>query len=199
MVEENKKEETKEEKQGEKVEEAKSASPEAVEDKKATESKEEKTKEVKEEPKKEQKEEKKEKPEEKEEVEVPEKFKEIVEKIEKMSVMDLAELVKILEKKFGVTAASQVAAVPISDGTADDESPAEEKTEFNIELKEVGSQKIQVIKAVRDVTEKGLKESKDLVDAAADSPQIVRENVKKEEAEEIRKKFEEAGAKVELK
>lgn len=131
-----------------------------------------------------------------EKVEVPKKFKELVEKIEKMSVMDLAELVKILEKKFGVTAASQVVAAPVS---GDTESPAEEKTEFNIELKEIGSQKIQVIKAVRDITQKGLKESKDLVDAAANSPQVVKENVKKEEAEEIKKKFEEAGAKVELK
>ena len=120
-------------------------------------------------------EEKKEEKEEKE-VEVPEKFKELVEKVEKMSVMDLAELVKILEKKFGVTAAPQVAAVAPA-GTAGAEAQAEEKTEFNIELKEIGSQKIQVIKVVRDITEKGLKESKDLVDAAASSPQIVKENV----------------------
>jgi len=136
---------------------------------------------------------------EKKEVKVPEKFKEIIEKIEKMSVMDLAEMVKILEKKFGVTAAPQVVAAAPSAGTAGAEGQAEEKTEFNIELKEIGSQKIQVIKVVRDATGKGLKESKDLVDAAASSPQVVKENVKKEEAEEMKKKFEEAGAKVELK
>jgi len=163
--------------------------------------KEEKSPEAKEEKKVEEpKEEKKEKPEKKEqEVKVPEKFKDIVEKVEKMSVMDLAELVKILEKKFGVTAASQAVAVAVPNGAAGAESQAEEKTEFNIELKEIGSQKIQVIKAVRDITGKGLKESKDLVDAAASSPQVVKENVKKEEAEEMKKKFEEAGAKVELK
>ncbi len=131
---------------------------------------------------------------------VPEKFKDLVEKIEKLSVLDLAELVKILEKKFGVTAQAQVVAAPTAVTGAEGAAPAaEEKTVFNIELKEVGDKKIEVIKVVRDVTGKGLKEAKDLVDAAASSPQMVKENAKKEEAEEIKKKLETAGAKVELK
>lgn len=133
----------------------------------------------------------------KETVEVPEKFKNLVQEIEKMSVMDLAELVKILEEKFGVSAQAPVAAAPAA-GQAG-EAPAEEKTSFNIELKGVGEKKIDVIKVVRDVTEKGLKEAKDMVDAAASEPQMVKENAKKEEAEEIKKKFEAAGAQVELK
>lgn len=129
--------------------------------------------------------------------EIPAKFEKLVGEIEKMSVLDLAELVKILEKKFGVSAAAPVAvaAAPAAGAAA----PAEEKTTFNVELKEVGAKKIDVIKVVRDVTAKGLKESKDLVDAAAAAPQLVKENVKKEEAEDIKKKFEAAGAKVELK
>jgi large subunit ribosomal protein L7/L12 len=131
-----------------------------------------------------------------EKVEIPAKFKSLVEEIEKMSVLDLAELVKILEKKFGVSAAAPVA---VAAGPAAGAAPAEEKSVFNIELKEVGAKKIDVIKVVRDVTAKGLKESKDLVDAAAAAPQMVKENVKKEEAEQIKKKFEAAGAKVELK
>ena len=130
-------------------------------------------------------------------VEVPEKFKKIVEEIEKMSVLDLSELVKILEEKFGVSAAAQVVAAPAAGGA--EAEAAEEKTEFTVELKEIGAKKIEVIKAVRDITAKGLKEAKDLVDAAASAPQVVKENVKKEEAEEMKKKFEEAGAKVELK
>jgi len=132
----------------------------------------------------------------KEKIEIPKKFEDIVKKIEEMSVLDLAELVKILEKKFGVSAAPQVVAAPVAPTAA----PAvEEKTVFNIVLNSVGDKKIEVIKAVRDVTGKGLKESKDLVDAAATGPQVVKENSKKEEAEEIKKKFEAAGAKVELK
>ena len=132
-----------------------------------------------------------------EKVEVPAKFKGLVEEIEKMSVLDLAELVKILEKKFGVSAAAPmaVAAAPVGAETG----PVEEKTSFNVELKEVGAQKIEVIKVVRDITAKGLKESKDLVDAAASAPQMVKEGVKKEEAEQIKAKFEAAGAKVEIK
>ncbi len=199
MTEENKKEEKTEEKIENKKEEVKSVSPETTEDKTedkkvVKDQKEEKTEEKK--PASAKATEGKEK---EVEVKVPEKFKGLVEKIEKMSVMDLAEMVKILEKKFGVTAAPQVVAAAPSAGTAGAEGQAEEKTEFNIELKEIGSQKIQVIKVVRDATGKGLKESKDLVDAAASSPQVVKENVKKEEAEEMKKKFEEAGAKVELK
>jgi len=135
-----------------------------------------------------------------EKVEVPEKFKKIVEEIEKMSVLDLAELVKILEKKFGVSAAPQVVAAPtIAAPTAGPAPATEEKTTFTVVLASVGAKKIDVIKLVRDVTGKGLKESKDLVDAAAASPQVLKENVKKEEAEEIKKKFEAVGAKVELK
>jgi large subunit ribosomal protein L7/L12 len=134
-----------------------------------------------------------------EKIEVPEKFKKIVEEIEKMSVLDLAELVKILEKKFGVSAAPQVVAAPVQAPSAPTAPAAEEKTIFNIFLTQVGDKKIEVIKIVRDVTGKGLKESKDLVDAVATGPQLVKENVKKEEAEEIKKKFESVGAKVELK
>ena len=130
-------------------------------------------------------------------VEVPTKFKKLVEEIEKMSVLDLAELVKILEKKFGVSAAAPVMAVAAGAVAGGDQ--AEEKSFFNIELISVGDKKIEVIKAVRDVTAKGLKESKDLVEATASGAQVVKENVKKEEAEEIKKKFEAAGAKVELK
>ena len=135
-----------------------------------------------------------------EEIEVPEKFKDLVEKIEKLSVLDLSELVKVLEEKFGVSAAApmMVAAAPTA-GQGEDAGGAEEKTSFNIELKTVGEKKIEVIKAVRDIAQKGLKEAKDLVDAAATAPQLVKEGVKKEEAEEIKKKFTEAGAQVELK
>ncbi|MBZ9577832.1 50S ribosomal protein L7/L12 [Patescibacteria group bacterium] len=135
---------------------------------------------------------------EEEKVEVPKKFKALVEEIEKLSVLDLAELVKILEKKFGVSAAAPVVAAPVGQAPAGAEV-AEEKSIFNIELTGVGEKKIEVIKVVRDVMEKGLKEAKDLVDAVASGAQMIKENVKKEEAEEIKKKFEAAGAKVELK
>jgi len=125
---------------------------------------------------------------------VPEKFQKLVAEIEKMPIVELAELVKVLEEKFGVSAAAPVA-VAAAGGEV-----AEEKTSFNVELKEVGAQKIEVIKAVRDITAKGLKESKDLVDAvAAGTAQMVKEGVKKEEADEIVKKFTAAGAKVEVK
>ena len=133
-----------------------------------------------------------------EEVKVPAKFKDLVGEIEKMSVLDLAELVKILEKKFGVSAAAPVAMVAA--GTpAVGVAPVEEKISFNVVLTSVGDKKIEAIKVVRDVMGKGLKESKDLVDAVASGPQIIKENAKKEEAEEMKKKFEAAGAKVELK
>lgn len=137
----------------------------------------------------------------KEKIEVPKKFEEIVKKIEELSVLDLAELVKILEKKFGVTSAPQVVAAPVEVAPAAGEATAgkEEKSAFNVVLADVGDKKIEVIKAVRDITGKGLKESKDLVDAVATAPQVVKENAKKEEAEEIKKKLEAAGAKVELK
>ncbi|MFZ5559466.1 MAG: 50S ribosomal protein L7/L12 [Patescibacteria group bacterium] len=132
--------------------------------------------------------------EEKKKTEVPAKFKKLVEEIEKMSVMDLAELVKILEEKFGVSPIPAVAAAPAAGVSP--EPPKEEKTTFNVELKSGGGQKIQVIKVLREITGLGLKEAKDLVEGA---PKVVKENVKKEEAEEMKKKLEEAGATVELK
>jgi len=133
-----------------------------------------------------------------EKMEVPDKFKKIVEEIEKMSVLDLSELVKILENKFGVSSQAAVAvAAPAAGGDA--APAAEEKSSFNVELKAVGDKKIEVIKVVRDLTGKGLKEAMDMVNAAVSEPQMVKEGVKKEEAEEIKKKFEAAGAKVELK
>jgi len=144
---------------------------------------------------KEKKEEKKE-----EKIEIPAKFKDLVEKIEQLSVLDLAELVKILEKRFGVSSmsVSQIAvASPVT--TPSVVSAVEEKSVFNVILTTVGDKKIEIIKLVRDVSQKGLKEAKDLVDAVANGSQIIKENVKKEEAEELKKKFEEAGAKIELK
>ncbi len=155
---------------------------------------EEKKEEVKEEKVEESK---KEETKEEEEVEVPQKFQKLVEGLESMTVLDLAELVKILEKKFGVSAAAPVAAA--APASAEASADKEEKSVFNIELTAIGEQKIEVIKVVRDITEKGLKEAKDLVDAAASAPQIIKENVKKEDAEEIKKKIETAGGKVELK
>ena len=133
-----------------------------------------------------------------EEVKIPKKFEDLIKKIEELSVLDLAELVKVLEKKFGVSSVAPVM-MAAPGGAAAEGSAIEEKSSFNIELKEVGDKKIEVIKIVRDVTQKGLKEAKDLVDAVATGPQIVKENAKKEEAEELKKKFEEVGAKVELK
>ncbi|MDD5638286.1 MAG: 50S ribosomal protein L7/L12 [Candidatus Pacebacteria bacterium] len=135
-----------------------------------------------------------------EKIEIPEKFKKIVEEIEKMSVLDLSELVKILEKKFNVSSAPQVIAAPVAASGSDaSQSAVEEKTSFNVVLKGIGDKKIEVIKIVRDITGKGLKEAKDLVDAVVNGPQVIKENVKKEEAEDLKKKFEEAGAQVELK
>jgi len=128
-----------------------------------------------------------------EKVEVPEKFKTLIETVEKMSVLDLAELVKILEKKFGVSASAPAMMMA---GPAAPAAEAEEKTSFNVELTEAGSNKIAVIKAVRALTEMGLKDAKDLVDAA---PKMLKEGVKKEDAEAMKKALEEAGAKVTLK
>lgn len=128
-------------------------------------------------------------------IEVPEKFKALVEQIEKMSVLDLSELVKVLEEKFGVSAAApamMMAAQPAAGGAA----AAEEKTEFNVELTDAGANKINVIKAVKDITGLGLADAKALVDGA---PKMIKENVKKEEADEMKKKIEEAGGKVTLK
>ena len=128
-------------------------------------------------------------------VEVPEKFKDMVATIEKMSVLDLAELVKVLENKFGVSAVAPVAMVaPATAGAG--AAAVEEKSEFNVELTGCGTNKIAVIKIVREITGKGLKEAKDMVDAA---PQVVKEGADKATAEDIKKKLEEAGATVVLK
>jgi len=126
--------------------------------------------------------------------EVPAKFADLVKKIEEMSVLDLAELVKVLEDKFGVSAAAPVAM--IAGGGGGDAVAAEEKDSFDVVLTGAGQQKIQVIKVVREITGKGLKEAKDVVDAA---PKAVAEGVKKEQAEEMKAKIEEAGGSVELK
>lgn len=133
--------------------------------------------------------------EEKKEVEVPEKFKSLISEIEKMSVLDLSELVKILEDKFGVSASAPIMVGAVPHGT-ESLPPIEEKTEFHIELTNAGANKIAAIKAVREVTQLGLKEAKDLVEGA---PKMVKENVKKAEAEEIKKKLEASGAQVTLK
>ena len=120
-----------------------------------------------------------------------------VKQIESMSVLDLANLVKALEERFGVSAAA--AAMPMAmpgSGGAAAAAPVEEQTEFTVVLQEVGDKKINVIKAVREVTSLGLKEAKDLVEGA---PQTVKEGVSKDEAEKIKKVFEDAGAKVTIK
>jgi len=123
---------------------------------------------------------------------------EIIKAIEEMSVLELSELVKALEERFGVSAAAPVAmmaAAPVAAGAA--AAPEEEeKTEFDVILKAAGPNKINVIKVVREVTSLGLKEAKDLVDGA---PKPVKEGISKEEAEQIKKKLEEAGAEVEIK
>ncbi len=116
-----------------------------------------------------------------------------IEEIKKMTVVELADLVKAIEEEFGVSAVA--AAAPAAGGAAG-AAAAEEKTSFNVVLKEAGDQKIKVIKVVRDATGLGLKEAKDLVDGA---PKTVKEGAAKEEAEEIKAKFVEAGATVELK
>ncbi|MFA6551841.1 MAG: 50S ribosomal protein L7/L12 [Patescibacteria group bacterium] len=126
-------------------------------------------------------------------VEVPAKFKSLVEEIEKMSVLDLAELVKILEKKFGVSAAAPAMMMAAPGAAAE---AVEEKSEFNVELTACGDNKIAVIKVVKEITGLGLKEAKDLVDGA---PKVVKENVAKADAEAMKKKIEEAGGTVTLK
>lgn len=129
-------------------------------------------------------------------IEIPAKFKDIVEKIETMSVLDLSELVKILEKKFGVSAQAVAVAAGVPAAGAATGAAEEEKTIFDVELTAAGDQKIQVIKVVKEATGLGLKEAKDLVDAA---PSKIKEGMKKEEAEELKKKIETAGGKVTLK
>ena len=123
---------------------------------------------------------------------------EILEAISSMTVLELSDLVKAVEEKFGVTAAAPVAvaAAPAAGGDGAAAAGAEEKTEFDAVLTEVGANKILVIKAVRELTGLGLKEAKDLVDAA---PKAVKEGVAKEEAEQVKEKLAEAGATVEVK
>ncbi|MDE2213025.1 MAG: 50S ribosomal protein L7/L12 [Patescibacteria group bacterium] len=124
-------------------------------------------------------------------VEVPAKFKGIVDSIESLSVLELNELVKVFEEKFGVSAAAVATAAP-----AGGAAPAEEKSAFNVHLTDAGAQKVQVIKAVKEGLGLGLKEAKDLVDAA---PALLKEGMKKEDAEKLKKAIEAAGGKVELK
>ena len=121
-----------------------------------------------------------------------EKYNDLLEKIGSLKVTELAELVKAMEEKFGISAAMPVAA---SGGAAAGGGEAEEKTSWNVLLKEGGGQKIQVIKVLREALGLGLKEAKDLTDAA---PKVVKEGLKKEEAEELKKKLEGAGATAEL-
>ncbi len=124
-------------------------------------------------------------------IEIPSHFKALVESIEKMTVLELHELVKFLEKKFGVSAAAVAVAGPATAGPA-----AEEKTSFNVHLTDAGANKIAIIKVVKEVLGLGLKEAKDLVDAA---PSVLKEGMKKEDADALKKSVETAGGKVELK
>ena len=124
-------------------------------------------------------------------VEVPAKFKSIVEAVETMSVLDLNELVKLLEKKFGVSAAAVAVAAPSANADA-----SEEKSTVAVHLADAGAQKIAVIKVIKEVLALGLKEAKDLVDGA---PILVKDAMKKEDADVLKKKIEEAGGKVEYK
>ena len=119
-----------------------------------------------------------------------------VKQIETMTVLDLSNLVKALEDRFGVSAAAATVAAAPAAGAAAAAAPAEEQTEFTVVLQEAGDMKINVIKAVREVTSLGLKEAKDLVEGA---PQTIKEGVSKDEAAKIKKVFEEAGAKVAIK
>ena len=120
----------------------------------------------------------------------------VIEFISKMSVLEMSELVKEMEDKFGVSAAAAAVAAPVSAGNGDAAAPAEEKTEFDVILTSIGEKKINVIKEVRGITGLGLKEAKEAVESA---PKAIKEGVSKEEAEEVKKKLEEAGASVELK
>ncbi len=123
-------------------------------------------------------------------------LQQLEEQIVGLSLLDAAQLVKKLEERLGVSAAAAAPVMMAGGGAAAGAAPAEEKTEFTVVLKDVGANKINVIKAVREVTSLGLKEAKDLVDGA---PKTLKEGVNKEEAETIKKKFAEAGATVEVK
>lgn len=127
---------------------------------------------------------------------IPEKFQSLVSEIDKLSVLDLSELVKVLEDHYGVSAAAPVMAMAAAPAAGEGAAAAEEQSSFNIELTSAGDSKINVIKALRDATGLGLKDAKDLVDAA---PKTVKEGVAKAEAEDLKKKLEEAGATVTLK
>lgn len=129
-------------------------------------------------------------------MEVPAKFKSLVEEIEKMSVLDLSELVKVLEDKFGVSAAAPAMMMAMPGAGAGAAPAAEEKTEFDVELTEAGDNKIAVIKAVKAATGLGLAEAKAIVDSA---PKMVKEKLAKADAEALKKSIEEAGGKVTLK
>ena len=120
----------------------------------------------------------------------------VVDYIKNISVLELSQLVKTLEQELGVSAAAAMPMAMPMGAAAGAAAPVEEKTEFNVILTDIGGNKINVIKAVREVTSLGLKEAKDLVEAA---PKAIKEGVPKDEAEAIKKKFEEAGAKVEIK
>ena len=120
----------------------------------------------------------------------------VIEFLKNMTLLEASQLVKELEETFGVSAAAAAVAAPSAGAAGEAAAPAEEKTEFAVVLKEVGANKINVIKAVREVTSLGLKEAKDLVDGA---PKTIKEGVSKDEAETIKKKFTEAGATVEVK
>ena len=120
----------------------------------------------------------------------------VIEFISNMSVLEMSDLVKEMEEKFGVSAAAAVVAAPVAAGNGDAAAPAEEKTEFDVILTSIGEKKINVIKEVRGITGLGLKEAKEAVESA---PKAIKEGVSKEEAEEIKKKLEEAGAGVEIK
>lgn len=122
-----------------------------------------------------------------------EKFQDLLNAIEKLNALELSELVKAMETKFGISAAMPVMAAGV--GAAAGAEAAEEKTAWKVMLKDGGQQKIQVIKVLREVTGLGLKEAKDMVDAA---PKVVKEGLKKEDAEDLKKKLETAGATVEL-
>jgi large subunit ribosomal protein L7/L12 len=124
------------------------------------------------------------------------KVEAILDEIKGLTLLEAADLVKKMEETFGVSAAAAAPVVMAGGGAAAGAAPAEEKTEFTVVLTDVGANKINVIKAVREVTSLGLKEAKDLVDGA---PKPVKEGVSKEEAANIKKKFEDAGAKVEIK
>ncbi len=132
-------------------------------------------------------------PAEEEKAEVPAKFKALVEQVESMSVLELSELVKALEKRFGVSAAAVAVAGPAAGGAAGGE---EEKSTMTVELSDAGANKISVIKVVKDVLGLGLKEAKDLVDGV---PSVLKENVGKDDANDLKAKIEEAGGKVTFK